>query len=222
MTGAVIVAVGLSSRMNAFKPLLPPGDSTIIETLIRTFRTAGVEGITVVTGFHPDLLQSRLDAWHVDYCHNPDFAVTGRFHSAKLGLARRRLLADRIFFTPGDVPLVAPATLRLLMQATAESDAPVIIPVHGSRKGHPALIAIRVIPGLLEYQGDQGVRGAFSTIRDGILFLLVDDPAIPLDAGCPEDYRRLQDYLRLRVPQNRGIPRDPGLGHELGPLSGLV
>ena len=37
-TGAVIAAAGLSSRMGAFKPLLPLGDTTIIGQGIRTQR----------------------------------------------------------------------------------------------------------------------------------------------------------------------------------------
>ena len=49
-TGAVIVAAGLSSRMKAFKPMLPLAGSTVIRALIDTMKKASIEPIIVVVG----------------------------------------------------------------------------------------------------------------------------------------------------------------------------
>ena len=47
---AIILAAGQSSRMGAFKPLLPFGDTTVIEHTIDYLRRGGIETIIVVVG----------------------------------------------------------------------------------------------------------------------------------------------------------------------------
>ena len=58
--GAVILAAGLSSRMKAFKPLLPVDGRTAIEGLIETSKAAGLTDITVVTGHERKQLAETL------------------------------------------------------------------------------------------------------------------------------------------------------------------
>ncbi|HLZ18614.1 MAG TPA: NTP transferase domain-containing protein, partial [Smithellaceae bacterium] len=57
---AVIVAAGFSSRIGSFKPLLPMGSSTIIETAINTFRSIGVGNIVVITGYNAEVLEAHI------------------------------------------------------------------------------------------------------------------------------------------------------------------
>ncbi|MHC4791155.1 MAG: NTP transferase domain-containing protein, partial [Planctomycetota bacterium] len=45
---AIILAAGISSRMGEFKTLMPLGDTTLIEHIIRIYRTAGIGDIRVV------------------------------------------------------------------------------------------------------------------------------------------------------------------------------
>ena len=47
---AIILAAGQSSRMSAFKPLLPFGKTTVIDQCVDNFRQAGVVTIIVVAG----------------------------------------------------------------------------------------------------------------------------------------------------------------------------
>ena len=58
--GVVILAAGLSSRMKAFKPLLPVDGRTAIEGLIETSKAAGLTDITVVTGHERKQLAETL------------------------------------------------------------------------------------------------------------------------------------------------------------------
>ena len=50
-TGAVVVAAGMSSRMNDFKPMMKIGSITIINRVIITLKQAGVDIVVVITGF---------------------------------------------------------------------------------------------------------------------------------------------------------------------------
>ena len=51
---AILLAAGRSSRMGAFKPLLPFGNKTVIECCIDALREGGVETIVVVLGHRAD------------------------------------------------------------------------------------------------------------------------------------------------------------------------
>ena len=58
--GAVIVSAGLSSRMGAFKPMLPFGSETIIRHNALSLLNAGCSPVCIVTGFKSDLLKEHL------------------------------------------------------------------------------------------------------------------------------------------------------------------
>ena len=47
---ALVLAAGHANRMGDFKPLLPLGDSTVIERAVRCFLEAGVRDVKVVVG----------------------------------------------------------------------------------------------------------------------------------------------------------------------------
>jgi CTP:molybdopterin cytidylyltransferase MocA len=57
---AIILAAGYSSRMGAFKPLLPFGDTTVMERSIALFRRAGIRDIRVVVGHNSSELLPLL------------------------------------------------------------------------------------------------------------------------------------------------------------------
>ena len=55
--GAIILAAGLSSRMNAFKPMLPVDGRPAVTGLTESLRGAGISDIIIVTGHQRELLQ---------------------------------------------------------------------------------------------------------------------------------------------------------------------
>src|SRR6185295_5702673 len=71
---AIILAAGRSQRMGAFKPLLPFGPKTVIETCIENMRSGGVETVVVVVGQDPraEKLKAHLEDSHATFAINPD------------------------------------------------------------------------------------------------------------------------------------------------------
>jgi molybdenum cofactor cytidylyltransferase len=197
-SGAVVVAAGLSSRMKAFKPMLPLGDSTIICTLLAGLRSGGVSAVAVVTGHNAERLRAHLADLDVVCLFNGNYATTDMFGSARIGLAYMQERCDRIFFLPGDVPLFAPGSLRLMAEAMEASGSSIVIPACAGKKGHPVLIASRAVPDLLAYGGTQGLKGAMTAREGAVQVLELGDPGLTLDADRPEDYRRLLQYAAER------------------------
>ena len=68
--GAVVVAAGRTSRMGAFKPLLPFEDSTISLHIIQLLKQIGADPIVVVTGYRAAWLEEHLAHTGVRFVRN--------------------------------------------------------------------------------------------------------------------------------------------------------
>lgn len=83
---AVIAAAGLSTRMGAFKPILPLGEESISRSLVLAFVRAGSLPVTVVTGYMAETLASHLGGLPVRLVHNSAYRTSQMFDSLRLGL----------------------------------------------------------------------------------------------------------------------------------------
>lgn len=185
--GAVILAAGISSRMEEFKPMLPMGRESVIQTVIHSLRKAGVETILIVTGYHREMLEKHLFSEGVMFVHNERFAQTQMFDSVCLGLKQVEGLCDRVFLTPADIPLVQPETIKVLMTCPAECARP----LYCGEPGHPLLLNSSAIPKILSASGQGGLRGAIQEIGLKIQDVEVEDEGTILDMDTPEQYSEL-------------------------------
>lgn len=197
---AVIAAAGLSSRMGAFKPVLPLGGESISRRLIDAFMKASSLPAVVVTGFQSELLSDHLKGLPVRLVHNEAYEASEMFDSLRLGLSflqkQAEPLPDKLFLCPADLPLITPQTILLM----AGQDAAVVIPTCGGRRGHPVCIASSLFPRILAHDGRDGLRGALRGLEIPPLLLPVSDPGILMDADTREDYQRLMDVCREAAP----------------------
>lgn len=70
---AVVLAAGRSSRMGAFKPMLPFGESTVLGHIVACLREAGLDRIHVVIGHRAADMGPVLAGFGVTGVVNPDF-----------------------------------------------------------------------------------------------------------------------------------------------------
>ncbi|MBR5261488.1 MAG: nucleotidyltransferase family protein [Oscillospiraceae bacterium] len=185
--GAVITAAGMSSRMGRFKPLLPFGNGTVISRCVSNMKCAGAQTIVVVTGNNADEIRAHLKESGCIFAHNPDFAESQMFDSLCIGLAEIEGKCDRVLITPVDVPAVSERTVTAL----AQSEADIARPVYNGKTGHPLAINAALIPKILSYGGEGGLRGALQSLGTPITDIETDDEGIGIDADTPEDYDRI-------------------------------
>lgn len=184
--GAVIPAAGMSSRMKAFKPLLPYRDSTVIECTVDAVLKA-VPRAVVVLGNHADEVERVLRKRFGDsltIVRNPDYRSTDMLRSVQIGLEALGE-CDGFFLLPGDMPTVKSDTLKVLVEAF-DGEHMVIFPSCNGRKGHPPLIAASMIPVIRSYRGDGGLRAILSGVPQKLIEL--SDKGITVDLDTPEDY----------------------------------
>ena len=184
---AIILAAGYSSRMHGFKPLLPFGDATVIEQTVRAFRQAGIEDITVVTGYRAHDLTPILEQTGVKWVYNEKYSE-GMYSSIVAGLKSLYSSVEACFLLPADMPLVKCETIIALLKAYEQENAAVVYPASAGRRGHPPLISAKLFPKIISWQGQGGLRQFLAQYETQAVELAVSDSTILLDADTPAEY----------------------------------
>ena len=203
MTGvsAILLAAGRSRRMGAFKPLLPFGKQTVIESAIANLRAASVSEIVVVVGWRGDELEKKLTAPDVFFAinSNPDSPMAT---SIRTGMYFVGEASAAVLITPADLPAIPAGTIKSIIEAW-QSGALLVQPEYDGSGGHPVLVARRYFKELLHLDSESGLRGFFAGHHTDTLRLVVDSPFIARDLDTWEDYVSLhQDVF--------GEPPPPG------------
>ncbi|THB77922.1 MAG: HD domain-containing protein [Desulfobacteraceae bacterium] len=188
---AVILAAGFSSRMGAFKPLLPFGDSTVIEEVVRLFSKCGIRTIRVITGHNHHILEDVIRRCGAIPVFNPDYE-TGMLSSIQAGFRCMDANTDGAFLLPVDIPAIRQFTLQMLMDERKGHEDHIIMPCFQGFTGHPPLIPMTLKDQILALGPDQSLRDLFES--DGVRIKTVDtfDRGILMDADDPDGYERIR------------------------------
>ena len=188
---AIIAAAGLSTRMKQFKQLMRLENISFAERVVLSFRQAGVQDIFMITGYKAEELESQLKGFGVTFLKNENYETTQMFDSVKIGLNYAQEHYDRVFFCPVDVPLFRANTIELELSRTEN----LVFPVCHNRLGHPILFDASIIPQILSYTGEHGLKGALDSLSgQTACYLPVDDEGAIMDADNPEDMRYLISF----------------------------
>jgi molybdenum cofactor cytidylyltransferase len=177
----IIPAAGRSERMGDWKPLLPFGGSSIIQTVVSVALQA-CPRVVLVTGFRGAELASLFGAdRRIELVDNPRWEL-GMFSSTRLGAARVR--TRRFFVTLGDMPWITADIYRALLSGDDGSE--VVFPVHGGRRGHPVLFHERVRSAI---ESADPARGSMRLIAGSFVVreLPWPDDSVLRDADTPAD-----------------------------------
>lgn len=193
----VILAAGYSSRMQAFKPLLPVGDMTAIERSIAALKGTGVRNIAVVTGHNREsLLPVISKADNIIEAYNEDYAK-GMFSSIKTGLAAvRENFADAkgVFLMPVDCPLISSNVLGTLINSI-DTAGFFHVPVFEGKKGHPLMIPTSYIDEICGYDGSGGLKAITDKYWDRMIRVPVSEEGCLLDMDTPAGYEEIKEFL---------------------------
>jgi molybdenum cofactor cytidylyltransferase len=191
---AVILAAGASSRMGRDKGLLPlPGGGTFLSRLARSLREGGCTEVVAVVGEAADAFRAAVEreGLPVRLVRNPD-PSRGQLSSLHEALDDLAPLVPRaIVMVPVDLPLVAPATVRAVIDAWERGGSPIVRPSRRGRHGHPVLFDARVLPELRAADLSAGARVVVRAHAAESCDVEVDDPGAFEDIDTPEDYRRV-------------------------------
>lgn len=192
---AVVPAAGASRRMGRPKLLLPFGDGTVVGGVVAALRAGGVGEVALVVAPGDDVLAAWGRARSLTVAVNPrpedGMLSTIRAGVAALGGGAALAAAGRpLLVTPADLPALSGATVRAVLAALA-AGAPLAVPLHRGRRGHPLGIAAGLLPEIDRLDPDVGLRQLLDRHAALLRELPIDDPGALEDVDTPEDYARL-------------------------------
>ena len=186
---AILLAAGRSRRMGAFKPLLPFGDRTVIESCISNLRAADVQDITVVVGHRAEDIREKLKALEVKFALNPD-PDSEMSASIARGVEEVSNSARALIIALVDHPAVPAETIKILIDEW-RGGSRLVQPEHEGRGGHPVLIDLAYRDELLALDPETGLRALFAAHRREVRRVPVASPYVARDMDTWEDYQRL-------------------------------
>lgn len=192
-TGGIIVAAGKRSKRSEPDPLLKIGSITVVKRIVLTFQQVGISPIVVITGHRADEIEHDLADYGVIFLRNEEYEHLQMFDSAKIGLAFLQHKCEQVVFTPVTIPMFTPETIQRMMECGEK----VISPSYQGKSGHPLLLASELMPQILAYEGNMGMRGAIQHMGIQRHWLDIDDEGILQDM----DIDRL-DYLSKKHNQH--------------------
>ncbi len=201
---AIILAAGRSSRMGAFKPLLPFGSKTVIDTSIDAMRAAGIEKVVVVIGSdnRADDLRRHLANSNVVLAVNPE-PQSEMDASIAIGV---RAVSDgvrAVVINPVDHAAVPPDVISALIREWQDGAA-LLKPVTAERGGHPVLVDLRFRNELLNLDPRHGLKGLFDVHQTEVKRVPVESNYIARDMDTWDDYRALHEEVFGGPPPERG------------------
>ena len=195
---AILLAAGRSTRMGAFKPLLPFGNKTVIECCIDYLRDGGVQEIVVVLGHRADDIRQRVSGT-VKFALNPD-PDSAMGASIAAGVRALPETAQATLIALVDHPAVPPAVVSKLLDSWKRG-ARLIIPTWQGRGGHPVLVDLGFKAELLDLPESGGLRALFDAHRNEVTRVPVDSPFIARDMDTWDDYTSLHMEVTGRPPR---------------------
>jgi molybdenum cofactor cytidylyltransferase len=192
---AVILAGGDSTRMGRPKALLPDtAGRPFVARIVRTFATAGITDIVVVTGRQHDAIEAALiaDAPPVmpRLVRNLD-PSRGQLSSLWIGLDAAAADAPGVLVTLVDVPMLRGATIQAVVDAWRQTRAPIVRPAMGDRHGHPVLFDRITFDPLRHAPVSEGAKTVVRAYADQVVNVPVDDPGCLVDIDTPRDYEEV-------------------------------
>jgi molybdopterin-guanine dinucleotide biosynthesis protein A len=207
--GGIVLAGGRSSRMGSAKAELPFGPERMLARVLRLLGEV-VRPIVVVAApsqevrdLTPDVLVARDER-----------EARGPLEGLRAGMAAVAPYADAVYATSCDVPLLAPAFVRAMIERLGDFDA--AVPVEGEF-AHPLAAVYRtsVLPEIERLLDADQLRPAYlfervKTCRVPVAELTAVDPAL----STLRNLNRRADYLAALA--EAGLEADPAVLAALG------
>ena len=179
--------------MGAFKPLLPFGNSTVIESCLDYLRRGGVETIVVVAGHRRAELQRHLEGERALFAINDDPASEMGTSIAR-GVETVPTSAAAVILALTDQPAVPAFVVTKLIDHWTKG-AKIIKPEHKHRGGHPVLIDLSYRAELVNLPAAGGLKAFFTAHAGEVLRVPVKTDLIARDMDKWDDYLALHQEV---------------------------
>ncbi len=186
----IVLAAGSSARMSETKQLLPYKGMPLLQHVLDLVSCISFSRRVLVLGHAASeiRMRCRLDGFTIRY--NPCFEQ-GQSTSIRSGIqAMDPEIQGAVFFL-GDQPLIGKHTVRALIHAYEQTQAPIVVPVYNTQRGNPVFFHRSLFTEIQSVSGDTGPRALQAKYAHCLARVEVEDPGVVQDVDTWEDYCRL-------------------------------
>jgi molybdenum cofactor cytidylyltransferase len=189
MIWAIVLAAGESKRMGEPKLLLPFGEATIIEKVIKAVVQSEVDETLVVLGSDQKKIEEKIKDFPIEITVNPHFS-TGMLSSVQWGFQKVPEKTRAVVVVLGDQPSISTDVVNRIVDSFRKTGKGIVLPVFQKERGHPVLIDMKYREEVEKLNPDLGLRGVVYTHPEDILEVEVENSAILSDINDVEDYKK--------------------------------
>ena len=187
MITGLVLAAGRSERMGTPKQLLPFGNLTLIEQVIRTLTRSRLgKDVVVVLGYRAMDIVKRISGLPVRLAYNPD-PEGDMISSIRCGLAFIDP-GQAFLIALGDQPLVTTGIVDRLIAEYERRPEGMVLPEYNGKRGHPMILS----PAYREEILFESLQGGLKALRDrhadSVRPVPVDTDAVLIDLDYRSDY----------------------------------
>jgi molybdenum cofactor cytidylyltransferase len=185
----IVLAAGKSQRMRRPKMSLAWGKTTVLGHVLDVLQVAGLEDILVVTGASRQEVERICAASGARTVFNEVYENAEMLVSLQIGISNTNPLSQGALIALGDQPQIQEHTIRMIMRLFHERGAPIIVPSHEGRRGHPWFITRKYWDELLKIERDRSAREFLDNHASDIEYVYPETNTILQDIDTPEEYR---------------------------------
>lgn len=188
----ILLAAGRSQRMGQPKLLLPWHGIPLVRHVAQLALRTKLDELIVVTGHRAEHMAAALADLPLRIVHNAAF-LEGQSTSLRAGIAAVDRAADAALILLADQPLLQVRTIDVLIGTYNTTNASIIVPRYGGRRGNPVMFRRALFPVLSAITGDQGARQVIEDHQTQVAWVDVADEGVSLDIDTPDAYQQLLD-----------------------------
>lgn len=184
---AIVMASGMSRRMNKDKLLMKIKDRQIFEYILDTINKCDFYHKSVVAKDEEILQKSRLLGFNA--VKNTEYE-NGQSRSIILGV-RKSKEADGYMFFVADQPFVSVETVKLMLESFEKNPCCIIVPRCKDKMRNPVIFPHCLKEELLMLSKDNGGKAVIGNNKDKIVFVDIDREYEFMDIDTMEDYENV-------------------------------
>jgi molybdenum cofactor cytidylyltransferase len=187
----IVLAAGSSTRFGRNKLLEKIDGFTMIEKVVGSAASSKADEVIVVLGHEAERVKEALKSFDCKFVFNEDFKM-GQSSSVKAGVKSVMGYADAVMVLPGDIALITPKPINMVIEEYETSGSPLVVASHEGRLGHPILFDRSLFSEIMEINEEtMGLKAVVNRHRDSLKKVEVSSNEVLIDVDSEEDLKKI-------------------------------
>ena len=193
MLSLIILAAGKSTRMQGRNKLLVKiGGKPIIRNVVEKALSSKVDEVIVVLGWEAKKIRDTLEDLPCRFVVNKEYRK-GQSSSVKAGLREIALGTEAILVLPGDVAMINPSSIDMVVEAYNDGKNSIVVAAHTGRSGHPILFSKKLFKEIEQIdEATFGLKSVVSRHDSEIRMVETGSEDVLRDIDTPKDLKLIK------------------------------